>query len=105
MRSIGLALDSTFGFVQAVMILGTLLMARYHGVKYGRNVSGIALAFGGWLSILTASSAMAELTSSFLPYWFYLRPLSFVAMMVAWLWALWVYEPTPQINGPGALAN
>jgi hypothetical protein len=105
MRSIGPALDSTFGFVQAVMILGTLLMARYHGVKYGRNVSGIALAFGGWLSILTASSAMAELTSSFLPYWFYLRPLSFVAMMVAWLWALWVYEPTPQINGPGALAN
>jgi hypothetical protein len=104
-RSIHLAVDRNFGFVQAVMILGTLLMARYHGVKYGRNVRGIALAFGGWLSISTASSAMAELTNSFLPYWFYLRPLSFMAMMVAWLWALWIYEPTPQINGPGALAN
>jgi hypothetical protein len=105
MRSIGLALDSSFGFVQAVMILGTLFMARYYGVEYGRNVSGIALAFGGWLSILTASSAVVELTNSFLPYWYYLRPLSFVAMMVVWTWALWVYEPTRPINGLGALAN
>jgi len=98
-RSIGVALDSSFGFVQAVMILGTLLMARYYGVKYGRNVRGIALAFGGWLSILTASSAMVELTNFSLAYWYYLRPLSFVAMVVAWIWALWVYGPNPPING------
>ena len=98
-RSIGLAMDSSFGSVQAVMILGTLLMARYYGVKYSRNVRGIALAFGGWLSILTAGSAMVELTNSFLPYWYYLRPLSFVAMVVAWIWALWIYEPNPPING------
>src|ERR1700730_8882105 len=99
MRSIGLALESAFGFVQAVMILGTLFMARYYGVKYGRNVRGIALAFGGWLSVLTASSATVELTTSFLPYWYYLRPFMFVAMVVAWIWALWVYETIPPTNG------
>ena len=54
LRSIHLALDRSFGFVQAVMILGTLLTARYYGVTCGRNVRGIALAFGGWVSISTA---------------------------------------------------
>jgi hypothetical protein len=97
LQSIHLALDRSFGFVQAVMILGTLLMARYYGVNYGRNVRGIALAFGGWVSLSTANNAMADLTNSFLPYWYYLRPLSFVFMMAVWIWALWVYEPNPPI--------
>ena len=97
-RSLHLALDRTFGFVQAVMILGTLLVARYYGVRCGRNVRGIALAFGGWVSISTATNAMADLANSFLPYWYYLRPLSFVVMMAVWIWALWVYEPNPPIR-------
>ncbi len=101
LRSIHLALDRSFDFVQAVMILGTLLMARYYGVRFGRNVRGIALAFGGWVSISTVNSAMVDLTNSFLPYWYYLRPLSFLVMMVAWIWALWVYEPNPPILESG----
>ena len=90
-------MDRSFGFVQALMILGTLVTARYYGVRCGRNVRGIALAFGAWISISTATNAMADLTNSFLPYWYYLRPLSFVVMMVVWIWALWVYEPNPPI--------
>jgi hypothetical protein len=97
-RSIHLALDRTFGFVQALMILGTLATARYYGVKCGRNIRGIALAFGCWVSISTATNAMADLTSSFLTYWYYLRPLSFVVMIAVWIWALWVYEPNPPIS-------
>jgi len=96
-RAIHLALDRSFGVVQAVMILGILLMARYYGVKCGRNVRGIAIAFGAWVSISTATNAMADLTSSFLPYWYYLRPLSFVVMIVVWIWAVSVYEPNPPI--------
>lgn len=101
LRSIHMALDRSFDFVQAVMILGTLLMARYYGVTFGRNVRGIALAFGGWVSISTVNSAMVDLTNSFLPYWYYLRPLSFLVMMVAWIWAVWVYEPNPPILESG----
>lgn len=96
-RAMHLALDRSFGFVQALMILGTLVMARYYGVRCGRNVRGIALAFGAWVSISTANNAMADLASSFLPYFYYLRPLSFVLMVVVWVWALWVYEPNPPI--------
>jgi hypothetical protein len=97
-RSIHLALDRSFGFVQALMILGTLVTARYYGVRCGRNIRGIALAFGAWVSISTATNAMADLDSSFLSYWYYLRPLSFVVMIGVWIWALWVYEPNPPIK-------
>jgi hypothetical protein len=97
LRSIHLALDRSFGFVQALMILGTLVMARYYGLRCGRNVRGIALAFGAWVSISTANNAMADVASSFLPYFNFLRPVSFVVMMAVWVWALWVYEPNPPI--------
>jgi hypothetical protein len=103
LRSIPLALDHSFGFVQALMILGTLAMARYYGVRCGRNIRGVALAFGGWVSISMANNAMADLTNSFLPYWYYLRPLTFVLMMAVWIWALWVYEPNPPIIESEAL--
>jgi hypothetical protein len=98
LRSLHLALDRSFGFIQALMILGTLLMARYYGVRCGRNIRGIALAFGGWVSISTATNALADLNSSFVAYWYYLRPLSFVVMIGVWIWALWVYEPNPPIS-------
>ena len=97
LRSLHLALDRSFGFVQAVMILGTLGVARYYGVRFGRNIQGIALGFGTWASISTANSAMVDLAHSFLPYGDYLRPVSFVFMLVVWIWALWVYEPNPPI--------
>ncbi|PYU28433.1 MAG: hypothetical protein DMG32_02760 [Acidobacteria bacterium] len=96
-RSIHLALDRSFAFVQALMILGTLVAARYYGVRCGRNIRGIALAFGGWMSISTATNAMADLTTSFITYWYYLRPLSFVVMIAVWIWALWIYDPNPPI--------
>jgi len=93
-----LALDRSFGFVEALMILGTLVVARYYGVMCGRNIRGIALAFGAWASISTANNAMIDYANSFVPLLYYLRPLSFVFMLVVWIWALWVYEPNPPIR-------
>jgi hypothetical protein len=98
LRSLHLALDRSFAFVQATMILGTLVVARYYGVRFGRNIRGIALGFGTWASISTANSAMVDLAHSFLRYGDYLRPVSFVFMLVVWIWALWVYEPNPPIK-------
>ena len=98
LRAIHLALDRSFGFVQAIMILGVMLMARYYGVSWGRNVRGIAIGFGAWASISTANSAMLDLANSFRPLGDYLRPVSFVFMLIVWVWALWVYEPNPPIR-------
>jgi hypothetical protein len=90
-------IERSFGFAQAVMILGLLLTARYYGVQLGRNVWGIAVAFGAWSSLSTANNAMIDLRHSFLPYWQLLLPLSCVAMFAVWVWAVWVYAPNPAI--------
>lgn len=92
------ALERSFAFAQAVMILGILLAARYYEVQLGRNVRGIAIAFGAWSSITTANYAMIDLRHSFLPYWQIVLPLSFVAIFSVWAWAVWVYEPNPAIE-------
>ena len=91
------ALNRSFGFAQAVMILGILFAARYYGIQLGRNIWGIAVAFGAYASILTANNAMIDLRHSFLPYWRLLSPLSFVAMLAMWTWAVWVEAPNPPI--------
>ena len=100
-RALHLALDRSFGFVQALMILGTLIVARYYGLRFGRNIRGIALGFGAWASISTADNAlvaMANVSSPLRAFFSYMRPLSFVFMLVVWVWALWVYEPNPPIR-------
>lgn len=93
-------IERSFGFAQAVMILGLLLTARYYGVQLGRNLWGIAVAFGAWSSLSTANNAMIDLRHSFLPYWQLLLPLSCVAMFAVWVWAVWVYAPNPALATP-----
>lgn len=93
------ALERSFSFAQAVMILSILLAARYYDVHLGRNIRGIALAFGAWSSITTANYAMIDLRhSAFLPYLRILLPISIVLTFVVWIWAVWIYEPNPAIE-------
>lgn len=92
------ALERSFDFAQAVMILGVLLTARYYGVQLGRNIWGLAVAFGAWASISTANNAVIDLAHSFLPFWRLLRPVSFVAMVGMWTWAMWAFAPNPPLS-------
>jgi hypothetical protein len=96
-HSVHPALDRSFGFAQSVLILGILLTARYYDIQLGRNLWGIAVGFGAWISISTVNNAMIDLTHSFLPYWQFVRPLSFVAMVAVWTWAVWEAAPNPQV--------
>jgi hypothetical protein len=87
------ALDRCFGFVQAVMVLGMLLTATYYELPLTRNLLGIAVGFGAYVSILTANNAMIDLHRSFLPFWTILGPLSSLAMLGTWAWATWSEVP------------
>lgn len=91
------ALGRSFSFTQALMILVILLAARYYGIHLGRRLQLIAIAFGAWASISTVNDALIDVTRSFLPYWRVVLPLSFVAMLAIWNWALWKESPLPQI--------
>jgi hypothetical protein len=92
------ALERSFGFVQAVLMLGVLLMARYYALPLGRNLWGVAIAFGAWVSITTANNALIDWTESFRPYWSVVSRLSFIAVNAVWLWALWNYAPNPLVS-------
>lgn len=91
------ALERSASFTQAIMTLGLLLAARYYGIPLGRPIRAMAIAFGAWTSIATANNAMIDLERSFLPYWQIVRPLSFVALIGAWTWALWKEVPDPHV--------
>jgi hypothetical protein len=93
-HSVYLAMERSFGFVQALLILAVLTLARYYQLPVGRNIWGIAVAFGLYNSLSTATSALMDIKRvSFFPYFRFLSPFSFVAMLGMWTWALWTYAP------------
>jgi hypothetical protein len=96
-HSVRAAMERSSSFTQAVMTLGLLLAVRYYGIPLGPQLRAIAIAFGAWASIATANNAIIDLEHSFLPYWQIVRPLSFVALLGAWNWALWKEAPEPRV--------
>lgn len=60
-HSVYLAMDRSFGLVQAVLILAILTLARYYHLPLGRNIWGIAVAFGMYSSLSAAASALIDI--------------------------------------------
>ena len=91
-------IERSFGFAQAVMILGviadgTLLWRAILDATSGE----LRLPLERGHPCLLRHNAMIDLHHSFLPYWQLLLPLSCVAMFAAWVRAVWVYAPNPAI--------
>jgi hypothetical protein len=99
------ALDRSFGFAQAVLILIVLIVARYYQVQLGRNVWGMAVAFGMYSSLSTANSALVDVFHFFFPYWALLGPFSLVVMLAMWTWAVWALYPNPAVAGAREIAD
>ncbi len=89
-------LERKTGLAQAALLAATVLLARYYSLSLGRNIWGLALGFGVYLSVSIMNFSMLELTKSFFPYWRFIRPLSFIGMLGVWTWALWSYAPNPR---------
>lgn len=97
-RSVYPGVERSLGFAQAISLLMILLIARYYRVPLGRNVLGMAVGLGMYVSISVANFAAFELLDSFVPYWRLVRPTSFVAMLAIWTCTLWVYAPNPSLS-------
>ena len=89
-------LERKAGFVQAALLMATLLLARYYATPLGRNIWGMALGLGLYLSVSVMNFAALELVKSFFSYWRFVVPLSFIGMLGVWTWALWSYAPNPR---------
>jgi hypothetical protein len=103
-HSVYRALDRSFGFAQAVLVLAILIVARYYQIQLGRNVWGLAVAFGMYSSMSTINSAFVDVFHFFFPYWALLGPLSLVVMLTMWIWSAWSYYPNPVAVGSGGIA-
>lgn len=86
-------LERKSSLAQAAAIALALLLARYYGVSLGRNVWGMAFGLGLYVSLSIMNFSALELTRAFLPYWRYLLPLTSLATLGIWLWALWDHVP------------
>lgn len=103
-RSVYLAMERSFGFVQAALVLAVFALARYYNFHLERTSWGIAVAFGLYCSLSTIASAALELAHwSLFPYWYLLSPLSFVAMLGVWTWAVWTHAAGTVLQHDGIL--
>lgn len=92
-------MERKLGCVQVVLLVLILLTARYYRIMLGRNVWGMAVGFGIYVSISMANFSAIELARSFFHYWQLIGPVSFVVMLAVWTWGLWVYAPNPILRG------
>jgi hypothetical protein len=88
-------LDRSFGLAQTLFILAILMVVRSYRIQLGRNLWGMAIGFGIWISLSTLSTAIIDITHSFYAYLQFFRPLSFIALLATWTYALWAASPSP----------
>lgn len=89
-------LERKVGLIQASLLLTCLFLVHYYAIPLGRNVWGMALGLGGYLSVSVMNFSALELLDSFLPFWAYIRRFSFIGMVSLWVWVLWFHVPSPR---------
>jgi hypothetical protein len=95
--------------VQAILIAVIFLIVSYYSVQWRRNAWGMSIGLGLYVSLATVNFAALELFHRLLPLWQIIRPASFLAMLVIWIWALWVRDAVQapvltSMEEPGSLS-
>ncbi|MCI0724054.1 MAG: hypothetical protein L0338_34605 [Acidobacteria bacterium] len=89
-------LERKLSLAHGVCLLTILLLGRFYALPLGRNVWGLALGFGIYVSVSILNFSALDLLKSFLPVWQLVRPISFDAMLAVWAWALWSPSSSPE---------
>lgn len=90
------ALERDLRVVQTVLLLVIVLLILYYAIPVGRNVRGILSGYGFFVGTSLLQLTLREhLGGSFQPWWEYLDPFAFDAMLVVWCVGLWSYAPSP----------
>lgn len=93
------------GLSVAVWILLVLGLAQYYGNRIGRNVGVMAIALLLFVSSEVINFSAFALSPRIAPAWVYVRPLTYVLMLLIWTPALWNYVPNPPIAVPDKTAE
>lgn len=81
---------------QGAFLVLSLALARYYGIRLGRNVLGMAIGFGFFVSIAVANFALRGQFGSAYPFLGYVYTLTSLASYGIWCWSLWDYSPNPK---------
>jgi hypothetical protein len=82
----------------AVWILVVLGLARYYGIRIGRNVLGMAVGLLIFIGSELVYLAAMDLLPRFWTVWRYVHPIAFVFMLMVWTFGLWSYFPNPRTS-------
>jgi len=94
------AFEQYLSLAQVLLLLAPAVVARYYRVPLGRNMWGLGMGFGVYLCVCSVNFAGLQVSRSFLPYWQLLSPVTFICMILVWLWAFWDYMPSPVPDQP-----
>lgn len=81
---------------QGAFLVLSLMLARYYCIPIGRNVLGMAVGFGLFVSVAVANFALRGQFGSDYPFLGYVYTLSSLACYGIWSWSLWDYAPNPK---------
>jgi hypothetical protein len=82
--------------VQAVMLIGLVIIIAFYRIPLGQNLWGMMLGYGLFIGTNVIILALRVLLgNSFQTAWHYLQPLSYLAVLCIWCITLWSYKAAP----------
>lgn len=98
-------LEKYLRVIEALFLVATLAVLSYYRINISRNLSGIALGMGLYVSIsLTLLALLKFIGPRFNSIWQISQSASYFVALAIWTGALWSYVPMPKPaipSGPG----
>jgi hypothetical protein len=89
-------LERDLRVIQVLLLATVLAIVSYYGIEIGRNVKGLVVGFGTYVSTsLIALALRAFLGARFNAGWELLQSGAYLFALSVWMVALWSYVPQP----------
>jgi hypothetical protein len=99
-------LEKYLRVVEALFLAATLVVLSYYRISIGRNLTGIVLGMGLYVSVsITLLALVKYIGPKFYAPWEFLQSASYFVALLIWTSALWSYAPMPPPSTPPGSAN
>ena len=90
-------LERNLRTVQLLLLFGIVALLAYYRIPVSRNLKGITFGYGFYIFASVMSLAFGSLPGYELrPTWRHVQPITYLAALFTWGWALWSYQPNPE---------
>lgn len=82
--------------IQALLVLGVVILVAYYTIPVGRNVKGILGGYGAFVGTnLVTLTLRDHLGRQFQLWWQLIDPMMYNIVLLVWCASLWSYQPNP----------